>query len=1514
MDQQNDNLLTKLSVRLFNVKSEITTGSGVIYSHPKLNQIIYILTAAHCLFEDQDSFLRPLEEIGVDFFNESKKSYDSLVHKINFNLFWTDVDNDVAILVLNLDEVETITGKLPVVKVVLNRNNHTHFVAKGFPSATDGKEIVSISPTWSQQLPENNKFQLHISQDFSDAYSVTYRVDGFSGAGIFLYDHQQIYLYGIFTRFLDAGKIIYCQPLKKFETLLNLNYLPSLSYTFFGSYGISSEFFHNNERRSITELGPRFNSKLNFQLPIASYFNAITKDNSFRQLLTKIVDRLLSESVYGGAEIDEIKENYIEVNNSIKIWFETISWQLCDQIVIDEIIERINFFEEAAEQKRSDLYNRRYELAEKVQGILEENYREAYSKEISNLSSMIRNFSNFRQELANIHLSLSNYPVLLMKGNAGAGKSHLLGDILCQRNENELPTILLLGQLFVPGKSLWENVLHQLGLTCTQQEFLSTLNSIGEQIGTRVLLMVDAINEGAGKSLWNNGLAGFIHDCSEYCAIGLVISIRTTYWKNIIPESVKDDERITIVEHHGFKGSEYEAVKLFCEFYEIKQPNFPLLNPEYSNPLFLHLICKGIQSTSEKIFPQGFQGVTKVFSYYLKAVENRLIQKRDNYDYAPNLLVLALNSFAKRCFEKNRRSILLVEALELFQKEFSGYPNLLGDLIEESVLIRSLPSRYNWNEDDEEEIIYFAYERFGDFYFAAELIKDIQNKEVALQKFERNEVLGMLMENGGWPNSGILEALSVLLPEKFDLEIFEAYHWVFINEEEYFNVSNHNISNWYLMSLKWRKPASIDYEKFKIWAQTSDQFRISDHEYFNFLYEMCAVDGHPFNSDRMTEMFFRETMANRDSFLQEYFYYYGGDDDSGVALPIKRLIDWAWRPNISIETSHSSAKLVGQALFWVLSSTDNSLRDQATKALVNLLQDQIPALIELFNRFYEIDDIYITERIGAVAYGCALRSKDNTDLKILTQTVYNNIFREGTPPKHLLLRDYCRHIIEFSLYKELDLDLSKATFRPPYKTTLPEEYPTKDELKIYEEGKDDEGEAGRVARANSRVIFSVLSWDFGRYTIDSAIRSFEIIPFRFEEDIERFKSGLYRGGKSKLVLLNKMYSRYNTPKEKRKRFSIGNENFSDRFWNAVDELWEKVEGDFLMKLDESQQSFYQEKILPYWNLVFKNKNDRDLDLDKGKIKNWIVQRVFNLGYDGKIHGNFDNNRESYGRSEGAKVERIGKKYQWIAFYEMLGILSDNYKIRDEYTTNKKSWTYNGPWDLTYRDIDPSFTTKRNQEKYDEEDFGLLGKEKEWYFPPNYMHWNNLQPDWPDTVADLPNPIENIQRTDLNGVEWVYLFSSNIWKAPKNIGESSLGAGRKEIWYMLQGFLVQNAKYQRTLDWLHKQEFHGHWLPQAYEVSNLLARECYWSPLSTQYQKEHGVWRTINNNRLKVMLPTNQAIGSLDKDNSGAHFHYQIPNKEIFEKLDLRYADLDGEFQNDEGEILFTNISPLGCMI
>ena len=76
--------------------------------------------------------------------------------------------------------------------------------------------------------------------------------------------------------------------------------------------------------------------------------------------------------------------------------------------------------------------------------------------------------------------------------------------------------------------------------------------------------------------------------------------------------------------HHGFGDYEYDAAKTFCWHYCLEFPSVPVLQPEFTNPLFLKTLCEGLRKSGERRIPKGFYGITETFDRYLSAINARL--------------------------------------------------------------------------------------------------------------------------------------------------------------------------------------------------------------------------------------------------------------------------------------------------------------------------------------------------------------------------------------------------------------------------------------------------------------------------------------------------------------------------------------------------------------------------------------------------------------------------------------------------------------------------------------------------------------------------------------------------------------------------------------------------------------------------------------------------------------------------------------------------------------------------
>ena len=89
----------------------------------------------------------------------------------------------------------------------------------------------------------------------------------------------------------------------------------------------------------------------------------------------------------------------------------------------------------------------------------------------------------------------------------------------------------------------------------------------------------------------------------------------------------------------------------------------------------------------------------------------------------------------------------------------------------------------------------------------------------------------------------------------------------------------------------------------------------------------------------------------------------------------------------------------------------------------------------------------------------------------------------------------------------------------------------------------------------------------------------------------------------------------------------------------------------------------------------------------GAPQHFVLEYVRAVGWRDELD-DFDRSSVLSSSDMENRVERIGKKYQWIAFYNLIGVLADNFQCTGD--SFDAVGTYEGPWQITYgRNIDPS---------------------------------------------------------------------------------------------------------------------------------------------------------------------------------------------------------------------------------
>ncbi|MFI7517578.1 hypothetical protein ACIBVK_29195 [Micromonospora echinofusca] len=888
----------------------------------------------------------------------------------------------------------------------------------------------------------------------------------------------------------------------------------------------------------------------------------------------------------------------------------------------------------------------------------------------------IRHSSDFRDLIRAAHelsVWLSSSPgralrqrTYFLAGEAGSGKTHLLLDATQRALDNDRPAVFLAGAQL--GRSgMWTSICDQLGLENLGGDvLLKAMDTAGEaaaKSGSRFLLIIDALNETVPSDFWWVHLPALRAKVAQYPHVALAVSCRDTYQDLVLNQTERAHfHRRT---HPGFAGREIEATHAYFQMFGLQAPKIPLLTPEFTLPLFLRMYCESISYTGPASGHEGHQGRVTIFDQYLAAKVSAIARRltpgaASSYerDAARTRVGTVLNALLDEMARLGREGLSASEAETVVQRALEAAPlapaRLLGLLQDEGVLTRE---RLYLGEDTFGDGVRIVFQTFADFLL-------LKRRLAASTDPQTDPALKLwLDQEASW---GIVEAATILFPEVYGIELPDLLNiggprTVRDNSGGKQQIGVQQLYRSLARMVPYRASGAVTERTIELINRAIPDFPADD--VYRMLFTVAPQPGNLLNAERLHDNLNRLRMPERDTIFGFATYHELADDGS----PTARLARWAaagpypgYDPKV--------IELACIPLCWLLSSPNRFMRDWITKALVQVLRGHLDVMRALIERFWSVDDPYVVQRVVAIAYGCLLRSTSAqaTEAATLADAVHTRVFTHPVRADELLL-DAARGITRWAVGRQLLPASASAAAERPYGLSAPSAPPTQATLDAKYGRHDD-----LSPDENYLSIFvSVLNMgDFGRYVIESGLRHFsrhrigQPYPDRQQgRTAPRFIKARWRTFVASLT-------------EQQKTKHAG--------WLRNPDPHRMSVLSYMRQRAQDPLTAEQRKLLDaVWSYPKFVSDDYPAD----QARRWVFRRTLQLGWTPKRF-RAEDQRVGHGRGrEGHKAERWGKKYQWIAYHELLARVADNYQSNRLYDDSPP---YDGLHRLIgKREIDPS---------------------------------------------------------------------------------------------------------------------------------------------------------------------------------------------------------------------------------
>lgn len=829
---------------------------------------------------------------------------------------------------------------------------------------------------------------------------------------------------------------------------------------------------------------------------------------------------------------------------------------------------------------------------------------------------------------------------ILLTGPAGTGKSHLLADVADRATREVMPALLVPGQWLNAAADPWGQIKARWDAEkFSTEQVLGALNAAAEAANRRAVILIDALNESGDAGKWRDNLGSLVKTILSYPYLAVAVSCRSDYLDWVVPEALR--ESFVTVECKGFASPEEQeqAAQVFLDRKGIARPAMPWLAPDFTNPLFLRVTAEGLKAEGKTAYPQ-LVGLPDFFCFFLAS-----LAARPPFDRWPDrsLLRVCLEGLAEAMVAEGQKWLSLAQATGAIRSALGRYDGddtpsraraLLDDLKRGALLPRLDPQGTR-------DGVNFVFERLGDLLMAEAVVDRIN----AASFQDGGDLTFVGRDPKAW--SGLLGALAILVPQRRGEELLDVAQ---------LRQDAATAHRQFRDSLLWRTAEAFLPATERWFEQLPDEYKLEVR------IRLAPVPGHKWNADQLDGWLRPLPMPDRDVAWSVPLAM--ADDDAKLA--IGQIIAWALGPDCG-RADDETLRLTATLLAWMLTTSARPIRDRATKALAHVFLLRPTVMAGILVRFHGVDDPYLVERLWAAAYGAAMNAGADWPLADLACQSWTLCFADGRPPASLRTRDHAQGIVELAEARGvLPSGITLERCRPPFVTDWPLE--EVDEAFV-ETQQNEEGAWG--------VASSTTAWDFGCYTVQPAVERWSDVPLTEpppltgEQRYDQFVADVVEQGSTEIRAAWEAYKAAEARQHE--------QNISTPPLDGAGVSQEEALSAFLARLPQ-EEALFAERCL----------RDRSIAISGyavDRAQRWIGKRVVDLGWTVARFADFERPLRDHG-GERPEVERIGKKYQWIALDELLARLSDNVHHIAQWL--ERIAPYRNSADQPYfRDCDPS---------------------------------------------------------------------------------------------------------------------------------------------------------------------------------------------------------------------------------